>query len=160
MRSFGSLSAGHSPREGRSKSGFVITRYRMPSANLRTRLMKTISRAGLEPWPKLFHNLRATRETELAADFPLHVVCKWIGNSIQVATRNYLQVRDEDSERAAGDVRQNPLQQVAELVANARQGDEIGDEARLVKPKKQGKNLPLTGRKEYPRQESNLWPPI
>ncbi len=64
--------------------------------------MKAIRRAGLEPWPKLFHNLRATRETELAADFPLHIVCKWIGNSIQVATRHYLQVRDEDFERAAG----------------------------------------------------------
>ena len=40
---------------------FVITRCRGGGANLRTTLTKIIRRAGLEPWPKLFHNLRSTR---------------------------------------------------------------------------------------------------
>lgn len=31
----------------------VVRRYRMATVNLRTRLMKTIKRAGLTPWPKL-----------------------------------------------------------------------------------------------------------
>src|SRR5262249_56235529 len=52
----------------------VITRYRDRNANLRTQLNRIIHKAGLTPWPKLFHNLRATRQTELAAEFPLHVV--------------------------------------------------------------------------------------
>ena len=43
--------------------------------NLRTQLMRILRRAGVATWPKLFHNLRASRETELAATFPLHVVC-------------------------------------------------------------------------------------
>ena len=30
-------------------------------------------------WPKLFQNLRSRRETELAEQFPMHVVCSWIG---------------------------------------------------------------------------------
>ena len=37
---------------------------------------------------------RATRETELAALYPLHVVCAWIGNSRAVAQEHYLQVTD------------------------------------------------------------------
>ena len=60
---------------------YVITRYRDTNANLRIQLLRIIQRAGLQPWPKLFQNLRSTRETELADDFPMHVVCQWIGNS-------------------------------------------------------------------------------
>src|SRR5262249_25404294 len=72
--------------------------------NFRTRLTRIIRRAGAVPWPKLFQNLRASRETELAAEYPLHVVCAWIGNSALVAQKHYLQVTDADFERAtAGD---------------------------------------------------------
>ncbi len=79
----------------------VITRYRDARQNLRTTFMKIIRRAGLKPWPKLFHNLRATRETELAAAHPIHVVCTWIGHTAAVAAKHYLQVTDADFERAA-----------------------------------------------------------
>ena len=54
------------------------------------------------PWPKLFHNLRATRQTELTYEHPQHVVCRWLGNSPLIAQRHYLQVTDEDFARAAG----------------------------------------------------------
>lgn len=79
---------------------YVITRCRDGSINLRTQLERIIRRAGLQPWPKLFHNLRATRETELAETFPLHVVCAWIGNSSAIAAKHYLQVTDEHFNRA------------------------------------------------------------
>src|SRR5579862_1801407 len=59
-------------------------------------------RAGLTAWPKLFHNLRASRETEPAAEYPLHVVCTWIGNSALIAQKHYLQVTESDFLRAAG----------------------------------------------------------
>src|SRR6516162_277379 len=78
----------------------VITRYRDSNANLRTTFTKIIRRAGERPWPKLFHNLRAARETELAADYPIHVVCEWIGNTAAIAAKHYLIVREEDYERA------------------------------------------------------------
>lgn len=78
--------------------------------NLRTQLSRIIGKAGLKPWPKLFHNLRATRETELAAEFPLHVVCEWIGNSQPVAARHYLRVTENDFKKAV----QIPVQQPAE----------------------------------------------
>jgi hypothetical protein len=35
------------------------------NANLRTTFEKIVKRAGLTQWPRLFHNLRASRETEL-----------------------------------------------------------------------------------------------
>jgi hypothetical protein len=79
---------------------YIINRYRDSNANLRTQLMRIIQRAGRQPWPKVFHNLRATRETELAEDFSLHVVCAWIGNSQPVAAKHYLQVTDEHFARA------------------------------------------------------------
>ncbi len=97
---------------------YVITRYRSGNANLRTQLERIVRRAGLEPWAKPFQNLRSTRETELAKEYPIHVVCAWIGNTQAVAAKHYLQVRDEDFQRAAGrdaesDARatQNPTQQ-------------------------------------------------
>ena len=79
---------------------FVVTRYRDATSNLRTQLRRIIEKAGLKPWPKLFVNLRSTRETELAEDFPIHVVCAWIGNSQAVAAKHYLQTTDEHYERA------------------------------------------------------------
>lgn len=78
-----------------------ISRYRDSNQNLRTQFMRIVKRAGLKPWPKLFHNLRASRQTELAATYPLHVVCTWIGNSAAIAQKHYLQVTDADFEIAA-----------------------------------------------------------
>ncbi len=84
--------------------GPVITRYRDSTQNLRTTFQKIIKRAGLTTWPKLFQNLRSTRETELAEQFPLQAVTAWMGNSQLVAARHYLQLRDEHFERASLEV--------------------------------------------------------
>ncbi len=93
---------------------YCITRYRDPAANLRTQLKRIITRAGIKPWPKLWQNLRSTRETELVEHFPAHVVTAWLGNSEQVAARHYLQVTDEHFARAAASkALQNPMQQAA-----------------------------------------------
>ena len=80
---------------------YVIERCRDSSINLRTQLGRIIRRAGLTPWPKPFHNLRASRQTELAERYPMHVVCEWIGNSAAVAQRHYLQVTEDHFAEAA-----------------------------------------------------------
>ena len=90
-------------------SEYVITRYRDSNCNLRTQLLRIIHQTGLKPWPKLFQNLRSTRQTELCQEFPEHVVCAWIGNSKAVAREHYLQVTDEHFEKAT----QNPTQQMS-----------------------------------------------
>jgi hypothetical protein len=56
----------------------------------------------VKPWPKLFQNLRASRQTELAAIYPLHVVCAWLGNNALIAQKHYLQVTDDYFDSAAG----------------------------------------------------------
>ena len=100
---------------------FVITRYRDANSNLRTYFERIIRKAGLQPWPKLFQNLRSTRETELAESFPIHVVCKWIGNSQAVAKEHYLQVTDVHFEAACSALH-NPVQFGAETVRSESHG--------------------------------------
>ena len=73
---------------------YVIADHRDSTGNLRTHMERIIKKAGLVPWPKLFNNLRSTRETELAEELPLHVVTRWMGNSKPVAAEHYLQVTD------------------------------------------------------------------
>ena len=97
------------------------------SANLRTQLERIIRRAGLQPWPKLFHNLRSTRQTELAEKYPLHVVCQWIGNSRAIAQEHCLQVTHADFTEATKDpaekAAQNPTQQLHAEGRNASQDE-------------------------------------
>lgn len=72
---------------------------------------RIIERAGLKPWPKLWQNLRATRATEIMAEFPAICEKEWIGHSTRVALQNYAQVRPEDLARATGQKAvQNPVQ--------------------------------------------------
>lgn len=66
------------------------------SANIRTQFRRIISRAGVEPWPKLWQNLRSTRETELQRVRPAYQVAAWIGHSEKVAEEFYLQMTDQD----------------------------------------------------------------
>jgi integrase len=74
----------------------------LPGYNPHTQFLRLIERAGLKPWPKVWQNLRATRETELLKDFPIHVVCGWIGNTERIARRHYLQTTEEDFDKAVG----------------------------------------------------------
>jgi len=78
----------------------VITRYRRQYQNIGMQFGRIVRKAGLTPWPKLFQNLRATRQTELQEDFPIQAVCAWMGNSRPVAIGHYLQVTDEHFSRA------------------------------------------------------------
>ena len=71
------------------------------SCNLRTTFQKIVDQADLDPWPRLFHNLRASCESDLAREYPITTVCKWIGNTVAIAVRHYLQVTDDDFQKAA-----------------------------------------------------------
>lgn len=98
---------------------FILPKLRrISSAALRKPIQAAIIRAGLRPWPRLWQNLRSSRQTDLEQRFPGHVVCAWMGNNRQTAQRHYLQVLDSDYERAA----QNPAQQHAEMLGTTRQG--------------------------------------
>src|SRR5262245_29483687 len=89
------------------------------NCNLRTAFEKLVKRAGLEPWPRLFHNLRSSRETEPLESFPVHVVALWMGHDAKVSLKHYAQTTEEHFDRAAGGAEsgapeaQNPAQQIA-----------------------------------------------
>jgi integrase len=68
--------------------------------NLRTALLRKLTKCGIPAWPKLWHALRASAETDLAAQFPLHTVTAWLGNTPTVATKHYLMVTDSEFDRA------------------------------------------------------------
>jgi len=95
-------------KQAKKGAEYVITRYRRPDQNLGTYLRSIVLRAGLKPWPRLTRNLRSTRETELAEDYPLHVVAAWMGHTRRIATKHYLQATESHYEKAAADTRPSP----------------------------------------------------
>jgi hypothetical protein len=78
-----------------------LNRYREKTRNLRTQLQKTIRRAGLKLRSIFWQNLYSTLKAELAEQFPMHVVCAWIGNSQPVVVKHYPHVTDEHFSLAA-----------------------------------------------------------
>jgi hypothetical protein len=78
----------------------VFTRWNSSAQNLRTPFLKLLRRAGIKAWPKLYQNLRATRQTELLAQFPAKDVCDWLGNSEAVAMKHYAMPTDDSFRRA------------------------------------------------------------
>ncbi len=104
--------------------------YGRSNINLGTQFKRIIRRAGLEPWPRVWHNLRASRQTELTERFPLHVVCAWLGNTTTVAAQSYLSVREADYETARASTSsakavQNPVQQAAETTRIEQKPDPV-----------------------------------
>lgn len=65
------------------------------------RIIATRDQLGMD-WPRLFHSLRATRQTELIARFGMHAACEWIGNTASVASKFYMLVDDAIWTEATG----------------------------------------------------------
>jgi hypothetical protein len=76
----------------------ILPRAITEASNLRTTFTKIITRAGHEPWPRLFQNLRASCATDWVEKYPNHVVAKWLGHSPMIAATHYLQARERHFE--------------------------------------------------------------
>lgn len=71
-------------------------------ASLRKTIERAIVAAGVAPWPRLWHNLRGTRQNELLeAGFKRKAVCAWLGNSSEVAHDHYEKLTDADWAQAS-----------------------------------------------------------
>ena len=70
-------------------------------ALLRKQFRAILKKGGIPEWPKLFNNLRATRDTELQESYSIHKVCSWLGHSPQISLKHYTQMTDEDFRRAS-----------------------------------------------------------
>lgn len=97
---------------------YVVTRHRsqaesdegFKNSNFRTSFNKMVKRAGLQVWPKPFHAMRASRETDLLKTHPLQAVARCFGHSPKVAVANYLRVREEHYDQAVNSGLTNPVQ--------------------------------------------------
>lgn len=88
--------------DGAGNSPWVIAKHRITGQAMTSIIVRAVGRAGVPLWSKLFQNCRSTRETELLERFPLHCVCKWLGNSPRIAARHYLQITKAHIEAATG----------------------------------------------------------
>jgi hypothetical protein len=77
-----------------------VDEYHSNVTNLRTQFNRILKKAGVEAWPRIFHNLRASRRTELQEALPDHAINKWLGQSSRVAEEHYITVHDEHWDRA------------------------------------------------------------
>lgn len=112
---------------------YVITSYRDAKKNLRTRFERVIQRAGLKPWPRLFQNLRSSRETELGDLFPIQVVVSWIGNSERVARKSYLQVTEGHFQKGLN-MPSAALQKALQLMTESPFPDQAGESRNIDFP--------------------------
>ena len=138
---------------------YVITRYRDLASNLRTHFMRLIRRAGLTPWPKLWHNLRASRQTELSEVFPMHVVCQWIGNTGAVAMEHYLQTLDTHFAKAIAPTASAAQNAAHSTLITAGKGRELAKAEKQNRPEIPSdstayKSVPNSG---WPLSESNRY---
>ena len=120
LRPFLATAFRHAEALGRAGACDPVVTRGDGATNWRSALEDAIRRAGMEPWPKLFQNLRSTRETELMKQFPIATACKWLGNSAKVALAHYNQVTDADFEAALG--LPTKAQQIPQQTASVKQG--------------------------------------
>lgn len=81
---------------------FVINRYpKRAKTNLGTQFDRIGKRAGLEKFPRPFDNMRASRSTEIDEQFGAYRESLWIGHSIKIARKHYIQIRERDYAKAA-----------------------------------------------------------
>ena len=93
-------------------------------ANIYNTMKRALKNAGIEPWPDLWRNLRASRESELLQrGGNIKDVCLWLGNTPQVVMKHYLR-SDPDALRKA--TTSEPSNDGTASDSGA--GDQIGDQ--------------------------------
>ena len=65
--------------------------HKRQTKNFRTHFERLIERAGVDPWPKPWQNLRVTREHEMMylEGHPKHCVVKWLGHAGKTYSEQY-----------------------------------------------------------------------
>ena len=88
---------------GNGDQEYVVNRYpNREKSNLGTQFARIARQAGIGRIPRPFDNMRASRSTEIYAEYGAKKESLWIGHSVKVAFENYLMVTDDDYAVAAG----------------------------------------------------------
>jgi integrase len=139
-------------RERAPGAVYVVPRARHGS-NLATHAKRLVQKAGVEPWPKLFTNLRGSCSDDLERrGVAEKAINAWIGNTAHLRRRHYHAVRPEDWAAVTGKAAQIPARAGA-----FRSVQEPSDLHESRKKTQEGLKNPKT---QYPRQGSNLRPTV
>ena len=116
------------------------------TTNVLPTLRRIIERAGLKVWPKPWHNLRASRATELENQFGAHKATQWCGHTEKIAEVHYWMVTDDAVSEAAGFISDAYLmQQGPEQVGTEEPDDSENPDFSVVCGPLQGGALSTTG---------------
>jgi hypothetical protein len=100
--------------------------------------------------------MRASRQTELTGVLPIDFVCAVMGNTVPIASKHYLQPRDEDFEKAL------KIKCIPFCVPPSDLSDESGRESEVEKTSEIEKRYVHDGSstctKVYARRDSNPQP--
>jgi|GEM_PF-287756 len=69
--------------------------------NISSNVRRWLKKLGIDPWAKLFVNLRASLITDLLDKHQQYFVCKWLGNTPNVADKYYRMITQEHILNAA-----------------------------------------------------------
>ncbi len=142
-------------RDGADGEVYVITRFREKNANLRTQFGRFIAVAKVEPWPRLFQNLRSSCATELVERFPAHVVNGWLGHTEEVAQAHYRSITDAHFDAASGAPGQSAPECAPATSGNKREERKCAEAVAAISPE----NAETPGNPEvssWEREDSNL----
>jgi integrase len=84
------------------------------TSNLRSSLLRVLKRAEVDPWPKLWQNLRASAATDFARQLPPHVAAAICGHTTQIAQEHYWTVADADLSLALDRMNENVAKMAVE----------------------------------------------
>ncbi len=116
----------------------IATRYN-PTQGINETFKKIVTRAGLKEWPKLMQNLRANRETELVASYPIKDLALWLGNNAPIAMQHYEMTMQASLNRAieqeAGGVVEKPPHDSPHFTASDSSQQSLPPSPKSVKPK-------------------------
>jgi len=82
------------------RDDLLFPNHQKTGQSLTDELQRVCRWAGVALWPKPWHNMRATRETELMEDFPIQVVASWMGHSPSIALTHYAQTTKDHLTKA------------------------------------------------------------
>ncbi len=120
---------------------YVIPRAKS-GPNLRRYAEQIIERAGVQQWPRLFSNLRASCETDLLRVHRSDAVFGWIGHSARVAVEHYAPgPMEEDFKKAV----QITVQSAAVSGNPEPSGCEPFSQKSLIAVEKREERIPSTG---------------
>jgi integrase len=72
----------------------MVPLAKQSAPRLYQRFGRIVDRAGLTRWPRLLQNLRSSCATDWASIYPVHESSKWMGQSVTIASKHYLQSQD------------------------------------------------------------------